>query len=424
MAGPLVTRSGVDISWAMIIARVVLPRPGGPDSNTWSEARPRRRAASRTSPSCSRTRTWPITSSRVRGRSPASTARSSPSASAVVREAREASSWASSSSRGDIGSRPAQAAERGPQEGGDVGRAVGGRAGRDLVGDGLDGPVGVLGPPAEPDQALLHLVTPRLRDRRAWGGARGRRRPDPVLELEDDPLRPLLTDAGDRGQGADVVARNSTAYGVGREHREHRLGQLRADATGGLDELEDLLLVVVDEAEQGQGVLAHHHRGRQRCDLTDPELGQRVRRAHQLEPDTADLEDRAGEGEGGDLAADEGDHRTLRPAAARAASMRACAPPRQMWGMARARASAASAGLGGASSRRMRVTIAPTCALSARPLPDTAALTSLGVCSASGSPRLAAATIATPLAWAVPMTVLESERAQTRSHATAAWRCS
>ena len=67
----------------------------------------------------------------------------------------------------------------------------------------------------------------------------------------------------------------------------------------------------------------------------------------------------------------------------------------------------------------MRVTIAPTWALSARPLPDTAALTSLGVCSAIGRPRRAAATSAMPLAWAVPMMVLESERANTRSTATA-----
>ena len=33
----------------MIIASVVLPSPGGPDSSTWSGARPRRRAASSTS---------------------------------------------------------------------------------------------------------------------------------------------------------------------------------------------------------------------------------------------------------------------------------------------------------------------------------------------------------------------------------------
>ena len=39
--------------------------------------------------------------------------------------------------------------------------------------------------------------------------------------------------------------------------------------------------------------------------------------------------------------------------------------------MARARASAASAGLGGELSLRIRVTIAVTCGLSARPLPVT-----------------------------------------------------
>ena len=51
-------------------------------------------------------------------------------------------------------------------------------------------------------------------------------------------------------------------------------------------------------------------------------------------------------------------------------------------------------GVGGrrarASSRSSRVTIAATWALSARPLPLTAALTSLGVCSATGRPRRAA----------------------------------
>ena len=38
MAGPLVIRSGAPSSAAMIIANVVLPRPGGPDSSTWSGA--------------------------------------------------------------------------------------------------------------------------------------------------------------------------------------------------------------------------------------------------------------------------------------------------------------------------------------------------------------------------------------------------
>ena len=38
IAGPLVIRIGVPSSAAMIIAIVVLPRPGGPESSTWSGA--------------------------------------------------------------------------------------------------------------------------------------------------------------------------------------------------------------------------------------------------------------------------------------------------------------------------------------------------------------------------------------------------
>ena len=49
--------------------------------------------------------------------------------------------------------------------------------------------------------------------------------------------------------------------------------------------------------------------------------------------------------------------------------------------------------------------MAVTCALSALPLPDTAALTSLGVCQATGMERRAAASATTPDACAVPITV-------------------
>ena len=41
IAGPLVMRIGAPISAAMIIASVVLPRPGGPESRTWSGGRAR-----------------------------------------------------------------------------------------------------------------------------------------------------------------------------------------------------------------------------------------------------------------------------------------------------------------------------------------------------------------------------------------------
>lgn len=92
--------------------------------------------------------------------------------------------------------------------------------------------------------------------------------------------------------------------------------------------------------------------------------------------------------------------------------------------MARASASAASAGFGGASSRSSRVTMAPTWALSARPLPVTAALTSLGVCRATGMPRRDAQSMATALAWAVPITVRTLCWANTRSTATYSGRCS
>ena len=66
--------------------------------------------------------------------------------------------------------------------------------------------------------------------------------------------------------------------------------------------------------------------------------------------------------------------------------------------------------------------MAPTWSLSARPEPVIAALTSLGVCSATGIPRRAATSIATPAAWAVPITVCTLCWAKTRSTATASGR--
>lgn len=97
---------------------------------------------------------------------------------------------------------------------------------------------------------------------------------------------------------------------------------------------------------------------------------------------------------------------------------------RQMWQMASASASAASAGLGGASSRSSLVTMAPTWSFPARPLPVTAALTSLGVCKCTGRPRRDAHRMATALAWAVPITVRTLCWLKTRSTATASGRCS
>ena len=83
-AGPLVSRIAAPSSTATIMARLVLPSPGGPDSRMWSGGSPRRRDASSTSSSCSRTRGWPTNSASRRGRSVASTSRSSGCAAASV----------------------------------------------------------------------------------------------------------------------------------------------------------------------------------------------------------------------------------------------------------------------------------------------------------------------------------------------------
>src|SRR6185312_2133831 len=83
---------------------------------------------------------------------------------------------------------------------------------------------------------------------------------------------------------------------------------------------------------------------------------------------------------------------------------------------------AASAGAGGASRRRILATIFPTAALFACPLPVTAALTSVGVCRATGMPRRAAAAMTMPEACAVPITVLTLSWLKTRSTArTSGW---
>ena len=68
MAGPLDMRSGRLLSWATIIASVVLPSPGGPASRMWSGVRFCIAAASSSSCSWPRTFTCPTNSARLRGR--------------------------------------------------------------------------------------------------------------------------------------------------------------------------------------------------------------------------------------------------------------------------------------------------------------------------------------------------------------------
>ena len=135
-----------------------------------------------------------------------------------------------------------------------------------IGGHRLDRAVGLLRRPAEPDEAVEDLAAPRLRGRDRGGepgGAGAAGHSDPVLELEDDPLGALLADPRHRGQRLDVLAGDRTAQRIGRQHGQHRLGELGTDTAGRLHQLEDGLLVVVEEAEQRQRLLAHHHAGRQ-----------------------------------------------------------------------------------------------------------------------------------------------------------------
>src|SRR5699024_2936457 len=149
------------------------------------------------------------------------------------------------------------------------------------------------------------------------------------------------------------------------------------------------------------------------------------RSAEYAQPHPTDVDDDVVGANLGYLSANVSDHGvTLVVRAAIASVSRFCAPPRQIWHTARARASVASAGVGFCVSRKTRITMCATCALSARPLPVTAALTSLGVCSTTRMPCRAADNMATPLAWAVPMTVRTLCWLNTLSTATTSGRCS
>ncbi len=75
--GPEVVRSGAPISWAMMCASVVLPRPGGPNRRTWSSDSRRSRAARMKTRRLSTILSWPTYSVSRCGRSVASTCSSS-----------------------------------------------------------------------------------------------------------------------------------------------------------------------------------------------------------------------------------------------------------------------------------------------------------------------------------------------------------
>src|SRR3954471_20306200 len=283
IAGPLVIFTEVPSSEPMMSARLVLPSPGGPDSRTWSGGRPRRLAPSRTRSSCRATFGWPMKSASECGRRADSTTRSSSPARGSTASSGSRpgpASWAASPrSKGEltaclppgscarrdahVRSRPPQQPQRLAQQDGDLDGAGGGHL---LVGDGCelgDRALGLLARPAQPDEGGGQLVTPRGhgrdREQAARGGGVergvGGRAAQPVAELQHQPLGALLADPRHLHERLEVAHGDRPADLPRWVDGEHGLGQPWAHPVGRLQQLEQLPLVVVGEAVEGQGVL-------------------------------------------------------------------------------------------------------------------------------------------------------------------------
>ena len=303
---------------------------------------------------------------------------------------------------------------------------------RRVSADPGDGVLGLLDRPAEPDQRLAHLVAPG-RSREPTAGAVVAAAPtagqgaDLVAQLEDDPLGALLADAGHLGQGGDVAAADRGPQPVRGQHREHRQGEPRARRRRRSAPARRCRARRRTRSRRGSasprgrpawwparppGRGAGRTRWRASCAAACrlPRPRPRPGRARCCGPVRAPRRSRA---------------TPARWAASRARSRggvrasRLVPPPCHRSQMARARASAASAGLGADSIRRMRCTMAVTWAFSARPEPVTAALTEVGVCSVTGRPRRAAASMGIAEACMVCMTLATLTSAKTCSTAIA-----
>ena len=381
----------------------------------------RRSALSRTRASCSRTRACPMNSSRRLGRSAASTTCSSrvgdgETRSLVVALTRPVGAHAGSALR-----------MASSQQGGDVGGVAAG--------------------------ARSRLGRPRRRPRRPRGrSSRGRPAPRAPGRARRRRARPCTRPRAERVDGAPSLSFSSSTMrwapflpmpgtcvsaarprwrrrGAARRAGARRAspGRAGADAAGGLQQLEDRALVVVGEAVQGEGVLADDQRGGQPGRLADPQAGQRGRRAlHRPGRLRRPRPRRRPAPTAATLPCTNGDHCAPRLAAVAAVGHRASrrlerpARRRARHGRSPAPARRRRRPGGAARSRSSRVTMLATWALSARPLPVTAAFTSLGVCSATGRPApRGARRWRSPPACAVPITVRTLCWLNTRSTATA-----
>ena len=360
----------------MIIARVVLPRPGGPESRTWSGGVPRRRAASRTRASWSRTRGLPGELARAAG----AAAPPRPGARPRRRRGRRRGRWRRRSRRlvhqasgPALGRSSAAAWQRvtGPARAGRPAAASRDRAWRRAAGargdrgDAASSACLTVQPrPTRASRDLVAATRPWPAAPGGAAGATGRGGADLVAQLEDDALGALAADAGHLGQGDEVAAGDRGAQRVRRVDGEHGQRQPRPDAGDGLHLLEDVALLVGGEPVEGQRVLADDQGRRQAglaargagrppspgvvctqhadpADLDDDRSSPTRRTIPGTEAITRHRDPSAGRRPAGCL---RGDRRRAQP--------RLRPPPRQRWQIARARASAASAGLGGGVERR------------------------------------------------------------------------
>src|SRR5262245_36886938 len=195
--GPAVDFTGTRSSLAITIASVVLPRPGGPYSSTWSSASPRCVAAATATDRFSRTRSCPMYSSSVRGRSPASYCASSSTREAVTRRSSDMFLDPGTSSPDPLCTR--ERLQHGPQQ--LLERFLGHVRERSIE-RFLDGRALI----PEVDQRRQQVAPPIV--------FRGRRRPalcfrqlrQAVLQLEPDAFRRLLADARNLRQACDVLS--------------------------------------------------------------------------------------------------------------------------------------------------------------------------------------------------------------------------
>ena len=280
------------------------------------------------------------------------------------------------------------------------------RAGREVSGDRGDGLLGVPGRPAQVDQAGPDLVAPQ-RGRRRGGPGAGRRpqhpgrrggRAQPPGQFQHDPLRALAADPRHPGQRGHVLRRDGLAQPVRAERGQHGQRQPRArprwpSAPARTRPARRRWRSRTGSARPRGPPATWPPGPARRCAARpacpawpapaapprrprSPRLPARSRRPARPDaqsPQASCRWYRATTGASGGLAA----RRPPAGSAGRATGGRWPGPGRRPC----PRAS------GGSASRSSRITMAVTWALSARPLPVTAALTSLGVCSATGRPR-------------------------------------